>query len=141
RIVIKNGSLDDSLLRDRLLGRFVAHGVAEERVSCLGWSSRDQQIAQFANVDISLDPFPQNGGVSTWESLQAGVPVVALLGRSAASRAAAGIVTAVGHGDWVAENDAAYIAIARHHAADPVGLAKLRAELPQRIAASAAGNV
>ncbi|NPU67687.1 tetratricopeptide repeat protein [Bradyrhizobium sp. 83012] len=141
RIVIKSGSLDDPLLRDRLLARFAAHGLSHERVICLGWSTREQQIAQFAQVDISLDPFPQNGGVSTWESLQAGVPVIAKLGLSAASRAAGAIVTAVGLGGWVAEDDDGYIAIAIKHARQPAELAKLRAALPARVAASAAGNV
>jgi predicted O-linked N-acetylglucosamine transferase (SPINDLY family) len=140
RVVIKNGALDDPFLRDRLVSRFVAHGVAQERITCLGSSLRDQHIAEFANIDISLDPFPQNGGVSTWESLQAGVPVVAKLGLSAASRAAAGIVTAVGLGDWAAEDDDGYIAIACRYAADPTALAKLRLELPQMVANSAAGN-
>jgi predicted O-linked N-acetylglucosamine transferase (SPINDLY family) len=139
-IVIKNGALDDPFLRDRLVGRFVAHGVAQERISCLGSSLRDRHIAEFANIDISLDPFPQNGGVSTWESLQAGVPVIAKVGASAASRAAAGIVTAVGLGDWAAEDDDGYIAIARRYAADPMALAKLRSELPQMVTNSAAGN-
>jgi predicted O-linked N-acetylglucosamine transferase (SPINDLY family) len=140
RIVIKNVALDDPLLRNSLIARFVAHGVPEERITCLGSSSRDQHIAEFAKIDISLDPFPQNGGVSTWESLQAGVPVVAKLGKSASSRAAGGIVTAVGLVDWVAEDDDGYIALARRHAADPAALAKLRAELPDRVASSAAGN-
>ncbi|UFZ04433.1 tetratricopeptide repeat protein [Bradyrhizobium ontarionense] len=141
RIVLKSGSLDDPLLRDRLLARFAAQGVTQERIICLGWSTREQQIAQFALVDISLDPFPQNGGVSTWESLQAGVPVIAKLGRSAASRAAGAIVTATGLGDWVAEDDDGYVAIALKHGAEPAELAKLRAELPAMVANSAAGNV
>jgi predicted O-linked N-acetylglucosamine transferase (SPINDLY family) len=101
---------------------------------------RDQHIAEFANVDISLDPFPQNGGVSTWESLQAGVPVIAKIGTSSASRAAAAIVTAVGLGDWTAEDDDGYVAIARRYAAEPTALAKLRSELPRMVANSAAGN-
>ncbi|MGJ5178138.1 tetratricopeptide repeat protein [Bradyrhizobium oligotrophicum] len=141
RIVIKNGALDSALLRDVLVGRFVAHGIAEERISCLGLSTRDQHIAQFAAIDMSLDPFPQNGGVSTWESLQAGVPVVAKLGHSAAARAAAAIDTAVGLGDFVAEDDDGYIAIALKHAAQPAVLATLRAALPTMVATSAAGNV
>ncbi|MGC2777579.1 MAG: tetratricopeptide repeat protein [Bradyrhizobium sp.] len=141
RIVIKNGALDDPFLRDGLVARFVAHGIAEARVTCLGGSTRDQHIAQFAGIDISLDPFPQNGGVSTWESLQAGVPVVAKLGLSAASRAAGGIIKAVGLDDWVAEDDDGYIAIALRHAGQPTELARLRAALPAMVAASAAGNV
>jgi predicted O-linked N-acetylglucosamine transferase (SPINDLY family) len=139
--VIKNGALDDRLLRDGLVARFVAHGVAEDRITCLGSSARIEHLAQFANIDISLDPFPQNGGVSTWESLQMGVPVVAKLGLSAASRAAGAIVKAVGLDDWVAEDDDGYVAIVLKHASQPSELAKLRAELPGKVASSAAGNV
>jgi predicted O-linked N-acetylglucosamine transferase (SPINDLY family) len=141
KIVIKNGALDDRLLRDGLVARFVAHGVAEDRITCLGSSARIEHLAQFANIDISLDPFPQNGGVSTWESLQMGVPVVAKLGLSAASRAAGAIVKAVGLDDWVAEDDDGYVAIVLKHASQPSELAKLRAELPGKVASSAAGNV
>ncbi|MGJ5178140.1 tetratricopeptide repeat protein [Bradyrhizobium oligotrophicum] len=141
RIVIKNSAIDDGFLRDGLVARFVARGVAAERVICFGSTTREQHIAQFAHVDISLDPFPQNGGVSTWESLQAGVPVVARLGRSTASRAAGAINAALGLDDWVAEDDDGYIAIALKYAAEPARLAQLRAELPARVAGSAAGNV
>ncbi len=141
KIIIKHTLLDDPLVRDGLLARFVAQGIAEENITCLGSSDRAEHLRAFTQVDISLDPFPQNGGVSTWESLYAGVPVVAKLGHGASSRAGGSIVAAVGLNDWVAEDDEGYAAIACKHAAQPAYLAKLRAELPARIAASAAGNV
>ncbi|WP_315763428.1 tetratricopeptide repeat protein [Bradyrhizobium sp. SZCCHNS2005] len=141
RIVFKNGALDQALLHASLIARFVAHGIAESRVSCLGASVRHDHIAAFANIDMSLDPFPLNGGVSTWESLQAGVPVVTKLGVSAPSRMGAAIVNSVGLDQWIAKDDKDYIAIARRHAADPAALAQLRAELPQQVLSSAAGNV
>jgi predicted O-linked N-acetylglucosamine transferase (SPINDLY family) len=139
-IVIKNGALDDPFLRDGLIARFVARGVSQDRVRCLGTTVRHEHVAAFAGIDMSLDPFPQNGGVSTWESLQAGVPVVTKLGKSAASRAGGAIVKAVGLDDWVADDDEGYIAIARKYASMPSHLEALRAELPARIASSAAGN-
>jgi predicted O-linked N-acetylglucosamine transferase (SPINDLY family) len=89
---------------------------------------------------MSLDPFPQNGGVSTWESLQAGVPVVTKLGSGTTSRLGGAIVKAVGLDDWVAEDDDGYIEIARRYASMPSHLEALRADLPARVAASAAGN-
>ena len=141
KIIVKHTLLDDPLVRDGLLARFVAQGVAEENITCLGSTERAEHLRAFANVDISLDPFPQNGGISTWESLYAGVPVVAKLGNGASSRAGASIVTAVGLGDWVAEDDKGYIEIACKYAAQPDQLAKLRADLPAQIAASPAGNV
>ncbi|UPK23775.1 O-linked N-acetylglucosamine transferase, SPINDLY family protein [Bradyrhizobium sp. 195] len=141
KIIIKHTLLDDPLVRDGLLARFLAQGVGEENITCLGSSERAEHLRAFANVDISLDTFPQNGGVSTWESLYAGVPVVAKLGHGASSRAGGSIVAAVGLNDWVAEDDEGYAAIACKYAAQPEHLAKLRAELPARIAASPAGNV
>jgi predicted O-linked N-acetylglucosamine transferase (SPINDLY family) len=141
KIIIKNGLLDDPMLRDRLIARFVEQGIAEDNVVCMGSTPREEHLRAFADVDISLDTFPQNGGISTWESLYAGVPVVAKLGSGASSRAGGSIVAAVGLGDWVAEDDEGYAAIACKYAAQPAYLAKLRAELPARIAASPAGNV
>jgi predicted O-linked N-acetylglucosamine transferase (SPINDLY family) len=140
RIVVKDSALSDPFFRDALLGRFVDHGIAVDRVTCLGPTPRLRHLAEFANIDISLDPFPQNGGVSTWESLQMGVPVVCKLGRSACSRAGGAIVKAVGLDDWVAEDDDGYIAIARKFASLPVELCALRADLPAKVASSNAGN-
>jgi len=141
KIIIKHTLLDDPLLRDSLVARFVGQGIGEDNVICMGSTPRDEHLRAFANVDISLDTFPQNGGISTWESLYAGVPVVAKLGNGASSRAGGSIVAAVGLQDWVAEDDGGYAAIAIKHASEPVHLAKLRNELPARIAASPAGNV
>jgi predicted O-linked N-acetylglucosamine transferase (SPINDLY family) len=139
-IIIKNSALGDPSLRDGLLGRFVAHGIAPDRIKCLGATPRHEHLAEFANVDISLDPFPQNGGVSTWESLQAGVPVITKLGKGTTSRLGGAIVKAVGLDDWVAEDDDGYIEIARRYASKASHLEALRAALPAKVAASAAGN-
>ncbi|UPJ55343.1 tetratricopeptide repeat protein [Bradyrhizobium sp. 192] len=141
KIIIKHGLLDDPLLRDGLVARFVAQGIAEDNITCLGSTTRHEHLLAFAQVDISLDTFPQNGGISTWESLYAGVPVVAKLGNGSSARAGGSIVAAVGLDDWVAEDDDGYAAIACKYATQPARLAKLRADLPARIAASPAGNV
>jgi predicted O-linked N-acetylglucosamine transferase (SPINDLY family) len=94
----------------------------------------------FAEIDISLDPFPQNGGTSTWESLQMGVPVVTKLGKTASGRIGGAIVKAIGLDDWVANDDEGYLAIARKLASDPGALVAIRAGLPARVANSDAGN-
>ena len=140
KLVIKHAALDDTGLRDGLIARFVEHGVSQDSVVCLGASVREEHLREYAAIDISLDPFPQNGGAGTWESLHMGVPVIAKLGQTTSARAAGGIVKAIGLDDWVAEDDETYIAIAKRFAADPAALAALRQELPARIAASAAGN-
>ena len=141
KIVIKHIALDEAFLRDALVGRFTALGVAQDRITCIGSSVRSAHLQAFEAIDISLDPFPQNGGISTWESLYMGVPVIAKLGHGASSRAAGAILKAIGLDDWVADDDDGYVAIAKRFASRPDDLAKLRAELPAKIAASPAGNV
>ena len=141
KIVIKHLALDEAFLRDALVGRFVAQGVPEDSVICMGSSERSDHLKAFERIDISLDPFPQNGGISTWESLYMGVPVVAKLGNSASSRAGGAILKAIGLDDWVAADDDGYVAIAQRFAAMPAYLEQLRAELAVRIASSLAGNV
>jgi predicted O-linked N-acetylglucosamine transferase (SPINDLY family) len=139
-IVVKSHSMSDSLLRDRLIARFVSHGIAADRVRCAGKTAREEHLSMFADIDIALDPFPQNGGISTWESLQMGVPVVTKLGSGPAERAGGAIVKAVGLDEWVAENDEGYLAIALKFCSRPAELAALRAVLPAMVLNSAAGN-
>lgn len=141
KIVIKHFALDEALLRDGLVGRFVAQGIAEERVICVGSTGRRDHLLAFADIDISLDPFPQNGGISTWESLYMGVPIVARLGNGVPSRITGAILNAIGLDTWVAADDDGYVAIAQKYASMPSHLEKLRADLPARIANSPAGNV
>jgi predicted O-linked N-acetylglucosamine transferase (SPINDLY family) len=140
RLVIKHKAIDDPLIRDGLIARCVAHGIAEDRLRCLGNSTRSEHLAMFADIDVSLDPFPQNGGTSTWESLQMGVPVVTKLGKTASGRIGGAIVRAVGLEEWVADDDKGYLAIAMRCASQPDALAALRARLPELIVNSAAGN-
>ena len=139
-IVVKNHSMSDALLRDGLIARFVAQGIAADRVHCVGKTGREEHLSMFADIDIALDPFPQNGGISTWEALQMGVPVVTKLGSGPAARAGGAIVKAVGLDEWVAENDENYLAIALKFCSRPAELATLRAALPAMVLNSAAGN-
>jgi predicted O-linked N-acetylglucosamine transferase (SPINDLY family) len=141
KIVVKHVALDDALVRDGLVGRFAAQGILQDSIICIGSTARRDHLKAFENIDISLDPFPQNGGISTWESLYMGVPVVARLGNGIASRISGALLAAIDLDDWVAADDDSYVALAQKFASMPIDLEKLRAELPARIANSPAGNI
>ncbi len=140
RLVIKHGALDQAAIRASLLKRLEAGGIATERVTLLGKTSRLDHLLAFGEIDISLDPFPLNGGASTWESLYMGVPVVTKLGKTQASRAAGAINSAVGLSQFVAADDNEYAAIAQHWATRPGDLAALRRDIRAKIANSDAGD-
>jgi predicted O-linked N-acetylglucosamine transferase (SPINDLY family) len=131
RLLIKDKLLDDASVQRLLLERFAGHGIAPERISFEGSTSREAHLAAHQRVDICLDPFPQGGGVTTWEALYMGVPVVAKLGNGVAARVAGAILASVGMSDWVAADDDAYVDIALGATADR--LRTIRCELPSRI--------
>ena len=140
KLLIKDGGLDDASVRDGLLARFARNGVSAERIELLGATPRSDHLATLNRVDICLDPFPQNGGVSTWEALQMGVPVVAKLGNTLSGRVAGSILAAIEMKDWFAETAQDYVEIAVARASRLDELAAERHALPGRIAASTAGN-
>jgi predicted O-linked N-acetylglucosamine transferase (SPINDLY family) len=139
-LLIKDVALESEAVRAQLREKFAMQGIAADRIGFLGGTSRDEHLAAFKHVDICLDPFPWGGGVSTWEAVHMGVPVIAMLGNGVSSRVAGAIMSAIGLSNWVADSTDSYLSIAVKFASQPDILAKLRHELPQRIANSDAGN-
>ncbi len=116
--------------------RFAALGVAPERVDVRGRTDLAGFFRQLGEIDVALDPFPYNGGTTTYQCLWAGVPVVTLAGRTAMARCGAMILSAVGLQDLVARDAGEYVAIATRLAGDRRRLTDLRAGLRDRYRAS-----
>jgi predicted O-linked N-acetylglucosamine transferase (SPINDLY family) len=131
RLLIKHQLIDDASVRSMLLEKFAAHGIAPDRICLLGSTSRAEHLAAYQGVDICLDPFPHGGGVSTWETLHMGVPVVTKLGNGIAGRVSGAILSAIGMTDWIADDDDQYVDIALRSTAD--SLRKIRHELPDLV--------
>jgi predicted O-linked N-acetylglucosamine transferase (SPINDLY family) len=131
RLVVKDTTLSQPGVGDVLLERFAACGIVRDRIKLLGSTSRDDHLAAYAEVDVCLDPFPQGGGISTWEALYMGVPVVSKLGATVPSRIAGAIQSAIGLSEFVATNDDGYVEIALGVATDR--LCALRRDLPGMI--------
>jgi len=140
RLLLKDRTLDDPTQQARARDALAEHGIGSERIELRGSSSWGQHLATFNEVDIALDPFPQNGGISTWEALWMGAPVVAKLGNSVPSRLSAAILTAVGLADWIADGEDEYAALAIRKSSDIAALTRLRKELRPCIAAASPGN-
>lgn len=131
RLVIKDHLIGDASIQSRLLNSFAAHGIAPDRISLLGSTCHEDHLAAYGRVDIGLDPFPYGGGVSTWEALHMGVPVVTKLGNGISTRVGGSILSAVGLPDWIATDDDHYADIALR--SNPDRLRTIRHELPDLI--------
>jgi predicted O-linked N-acetylglucosamine transferase (SPINDLY family) len=134
RLTIKDQGTEVASIRAKLLNNFASHGIGRDRLRLIGATSREDHLAAYGEVDICLDPFPHGGGVSTWEALHMGVPVVAKLGNALPKRLSGAILAAIGMTDWVATNDEGYVDIALRPS--PERLKILRRELPDMIEAN-----
>jgi predicted O-linked N-acetylglucosamine transferase (SPINDLY family) len=133
RLLLKGLRMDEARMRARL----DAEGIPADRSLLLTpVTSMREHLATYAQVDVALDPHPYNGTTTTCEALWMGVPVITLSGDRHASRVGTSLVTAVGHAEWSAESEAAYVAKAAGLAADAARLAEIRTGLRERMTAS-----
>ena len=141
RMIIKAPELDNRGARNRVMGHFLSAGVAPERITLLGKTNWHEHVTAFNQVDISLDPFPQGGGVTTLEGLMMGVPVVALRWPTLVGRLSASILITTGLSEWVADTQEQYLEIALQKSRDLNILAGLRLDLRKRFKSSIIGDV
>jgi len=112
---------------------FATHGIARDRLDALPRQPRDAYLDLYNRIDIALDPFPYNGGTTTFDALWMGVPVVTLAGQLPLARAGVTILTNLGLTELIAQSPDQYIRIAAALARDTDRLAALRSTLRQRL--------
>ena len=141
QLLLKAPSFKDEGAIRAFKARFAAHGIDESRLVFRGPVGLADMMAEYADVDIALDPVPYNGGTTTLQAMWMGVPVVVKAGDNFVSRMGASFMTAAGLPDWVAADDEAYVAIAQHMAEDRVALLQLKQGLRQRLQAAPAWDI
>ncbi|MCC6474931.1 MAG: tetratricopeptide repeat protein [Burkholderiales bacterium] len=130
-------SVPNGRLRERFLAAWARHGIGAERLDLTGYTTRAEFQALHRRADIALDPFPCNGATTTCESPWMGLPVVVLEGDWGVARAGASILGAAGLREWIARSADAYVRCAVEAAREPQALARLRAQMRERLLASA----
>ncbi|WP_421990350.1 tetratricopeptide repeat protein [Roseococcus sp.] len=136
RLVLRTHALADAPTREAFIKRATAMGLPPERMDLHGAIPHAELLAAYGDIDISLDPFPYNGGLTVCESLWMGVPVLTLAGGGFAARHALSHLSNVGLVDWVTYDEEGYVAQAIARAADPEALVTLRATLRERVSVS-----
>jgi predicted O-linked N-acetylglucosamine transferase (SPINDLY family) len=135
-LILKDETLKFPEVRERFERGFSEAGIQPKRLELRTPSSHEELLAEYADVDVVLDPFPYNGGATTCDAMWMGVPVVARLGTSMVSRQSAMMLQAMGMGELVARDDDEYVDIAARLASDLPRLQSLRRELRPAMAAS-----
>ncbi|HWT54861.1 MAG TPA: tetratricopeptide repeat protein [Rhodocyclaceae bacterium] len=136
RLLLKARQLADAAVCAWLRERFAAHGVMDQQLLLEGPTPREDYLRAYQRLDIVLDPFPYPGGTTTVEALWMSVPVLTLRGNRMLSHAGENIMRNIGLPEWIAQDEADYVAKAVGFAADPDLLATLRKQLRQQALAS-----
>jgi predicted O-linked N-acetylglucosamine transferase (SPINDLY family) len=141
RLLLKAPSFKDLGAVEVFTQRFAALGIPVERLEFRGPVGLSDMMAEYADVDIALDPMPYNGGTTSLQALWMGVPVVTLAGHNFVSRMGASFMSAAGMSDWVALSDEDYVRIAVAKARDRQALLVLKQGLRQHLQSCAAWNI
>ncbi|MDR5853375.1 tetratricopeptide repeat protein [Caballeronia sp. LZ062] len=115
---------------------FAREGIARERLDFRTRSNMPVYLQQHHHVDLCLDTFPYSGGTTTLHAMWMGVPTITLPGRLMASRGSTAALSLAGLGDFVAKDNADFVAKGLAWANDLTGLAQLRASMRERCAES-----
>jgi predicted O-linked N-acetylglucosamine transferase (SPINDLY family) len=117
---------------------FVSNGISPDRLSLSPWrASIGEGLADYAGIDVALDPFPYNGTTTTCEALWMGVPVVTLAGHAHAGRVGVSLLRAAGlERQCVASSIEDYVQKAGSLAGDPAQRRRWRTELRPSLAKS-----
>lgn len=119
--------------RERVLA---ALGVAPERVEFVDWQPRADYLRTYDRIDIALDTYPYNGGVTTSDALWMGVPVVTLTGAPAHSRNGRSQLASLDLLELAASTPAEYVDVAVKLTRDTRRLAGMRKTVRARMRAA-----
>lgn len=136
RLLINTLAMNDSATTERLRRFFAARGVEADRLELICTKGREATLGCYGRIDVALDPFPHNAGLTTYEALHMGAPVVSRAERPPQGRYGASILTNLGFPEWVADDDESYVDIAVALASDLDRLKALRAKMRERMQAS-----
>lgn len=136
RLLLKGASFAAEDVRANFRQRFKACDIDADRIEFRPASPHRDMLAEYADMDIGLDTFPYNGGLTTCEALWMGTPVITLLGERIISRQTAGMLRAVGLPQFVAQDEEEFARIGKYWATHRDELTSLRRRLRASMAAS-----
>jgi predicted O-linked N-acetylglucosamine transferase (SPINDLY family) len=136
RLVIKNSAIAIAHARDALHRQFAARGIAPDRIELRARSPHAAMLAEYGDIDLGLDTFPYNGGLTTCEALWMGVPMVAIEEERMISRQTAAMLRLTGGEAFIAGTRDEYVALAVQWSQQRDKLAAVRASLRERMRAS-----
>jgi predicted O-linked N-acetylglucosamine transferase (SPINDLY family) len=137
RMLILRNTLREPV-QAQLLRRFTERGIDAQRLELRQAvpQPRGGYLHHYGEIDFALDTSPWSGHTTACESLWMGVPLLTRYGGRQAGRMAASVLTAVELPEFIAGTRDEFVTRAVQWAQDRDRLARLRAELRERLRGS-----
>ena len=119
-------NVTNSAVEQRLVSMFAQAKIPPERLILKPRLPILEYLALHHQIDLGLDPFPYNGGVTSAHSLWMGVPFIALAGERSISRFGVSLLSQIGLHDYIAATEKDYVRKAIELAQDTTALNNLR---------------
>ncbi|MBF0194607.1 MAG: tetratricopeptide repeat protein [Magnetococcales bacterium] len=139
KLLIKTGKLDIPSFREKLYAIFKIHDIDSKRLILIGNTSRQDHLKAHEQIDMMLDPFPHNSGMTSMESLRMGVPVLSC-GNKIRCPATQSMLNILNLNEWNAKDEREYVEKAIQFSKDTDTLKTLRHQLRTKFDESALGN-
>ncbi|MBF0193891.1 MAG: tetratricopeptide repeat protein [Magnetococcales bacterium] len=139
KLFIKTSNLDDITNINKIETIFQEKGISRQRLNFMGKTTPIYHREIHSKIDIMLDTFPHNGGMTTLSSLKMGVPVLTHEQKTQCPTSAS-ILYLLGLDEWCAQNDDEYVEKAVKFANEINYLKTLRHQLRKQFDESVLGN-
>ena len=130
KIFLKSHVLDDPYFRKLIINNFEKNNINIDSIIIEGRSNRYEYLDSYNKIDIALDPFPWSGGISSFESIWMGVPVLTKKGEN---KFVSHQTESINHNsemsEWVAKDEEEYLSKAIKFSSNINELAKIRKNL------------
>lgn len=135
-LILKSHSLGSDTVKERITRQFIEEGVSPERLTLRGVSPHVEMLAEYGDMDIALDPFPFNGGLTSCEALWMGVPVLTMIGNRPIARQTAGFLKTIGLEGFIGSDVRECCDLAVTWSRNLLGLEEVRQGLRKRMTSS-----
>ncbi len=132
-LTLKWKSLSDPSFARHIANRFGNFGISSDRLLLEPHTDHLNMLESYNAIDIALDPFPYSGGITSFEAMSMGVPLITYPWQRPASRQGAALLKQLAYPELIAGNANEYIQIAVALANDTERRVRLHAELPQKL--------
>ncbi len=85
-------------------------GVAQSRICFISYAlGHERHMRLYDRLDIALDTIPFNGVTTAFDALWMGVPLITIAGDWMGGKLAGSFLQALGHPEWIAQNEQDYV--------------------------------